>query len=183
MIVGASLREPRLHRAQASHYPSMVHMLETVRARGYRRPGLLVRPDLEERMQRAYSAAFLAWENGGPDRIWRASWSDTGGLAAWLDETRPDVVIADTDIWRQALPAPGAVDFASMAVEDPAGDVSGHRQNISRVAEGAVDLLVQSRLRHETGVPAEPSLMLVSGYWVEGRTLRKRAQGATLAQV
>jgi hypothetical protein len=177
VIIGTTLRKPRLHRAQVSHYTSMVQMLEQMRDRGYRRPCLLVRPELDERMQRAYSAAFMAWADGGIDRIWMGNMAPEAGLAAWIKQNEPDVVIADTDGWRESFPASPQLDFVSMAVEDPVGEISGNHQNYARVAEGAVDLLVQSRLRHETGVPAEPLTMLTTGFWVEGRTLR-RAPGA-----
>lgn len=173
VIIGTTLREPRLHRAQISHYTSMVQMLERVRKRGYQRPCLLVRAELDERMQRAYSAAFIAWETGGPDRLWRVASPQATGLATWIKKTKPDVVIADTDGWREQLPKQVKCDFVSMAVEDPAGEISGDHQNYARVAESAVDLLVHARLRHETGVPAEPLTILTTGYWVEGDTLRR----------
>jgi len=172
--IGTTLREPRLHRSQISHYSDMVRVLETLRRRGCRRPCLLLRVDLEERMQRAYAAAFQVWQADGVGRIWRAASPDAPGLAAWLRKTRPDVVVADTDVWRRRVPAPWAEEaFVSLAVEHPDGEVTGNHQNFARVAEGAVDLLVQARLRHETGEPAEPLIMLTTGRWVEGRTLRR----------
>ena len=174
VIMGSSLRSPRLHRAQASHYAAMVGVLETVKRRGYRRPCLLVRIDLEERMQRAYAGAFLAWEPDGAERIWHASAPETPGLKAWMEKTRPDVVIADTDGWRTVLPPTmGEGAFVSLAVEDPAGPITGNYQNFERVAESSVDLLAQARLRHETGEPAEPLIMLTTGFWVEGSSLRR----------
>lgn len=175
VIIGTTLRKPRLHRAQVSHYTSMVQMLETVRDRGYRRPCLLVRPELDERMQRAYSAAFMAWGTGDAARILREPPAQAAGVAAWLNAVDPDVVIADTDGWREAFAGVRSRDFVSLAVEDPNGEISGNHQNYARVAEAAVDLLVQARLRHETGVPPEPLTMLTTGFWVEGRTLRRRA--------
>ncbi|MFH1499801.1 MAG: LacI family DNA-binding transcriptional regulator [Verrucomicrobiota bacterium] len=174
--IGTSLRSPRSHRAQVSHYTDMVHVLETLRRRGYRRACLLLNEDLEERMHRAYGAAFQMWQTDGAERIWRAASPARPGLSAWLKKMRPDVVIADTDVWRLSVPEPWAGEaFVSLAVEYADGEVTGNHQNFARVAESAVDLLMQARLRHETGEPAEPLIMLTTGRWIEGRTLRGRS--------
>lgn len=123
-------------------------------------------------MRRAYAAAFTVWEAGGADRIWRAEGYDSPGLAQWLADRAPDVIIGDADAWHGVLAGRAAsVAFVSMAVETPDGEIAGHHQNVARVAEGAVDLLVQARLRHETGEPPSPLVMLTTGGWVDGRSL------------
>lgn len=172
VTIGTSLRKPDLHRAQVGHYSTMVQVLDRLHARGHRRPCLLLRLDLEERMRRAYAAAFNVWEHGGDKRIWRSQGVGDPGVNKWLARLRPDVVIADTDQWYQVLSeASRKVGFVSLAVDRPEGDISGNHQNIRRVAEGAVDLLMQARLRHELGEPVSPQVMLTSGAWIEGRTL------------
>ncbi len=172
VCIGTTLREPRLHRAHVSHYTAMVLVLERLRKRGYRRPCLLLRHDLEERMRRAYAAAFTVWQEDGAERIWRAAGYESPGLIEWVRAHSPDVVIGDIDRWHDALSGHPAVRaFVSMDVETPDGLIAGHQQDTARIAEGAVDLLVQARLRHETGEPPSPLVMITTGRWVEGRSL------------
>lgn len=169
--IGSSLSEPVLNRTQVNHYQGIVLALKVLAQRGYRRPCLLVRVDLEERMQRVYSAAFLAW--GHPaERIWRQSAPNVEAMHAWLHQRAPDVIIADSDGWRNDLPlAALGCGFISLDVRDRQGEIGGVYQNSFRMAMSAVDLLIRLRLTHETGIPPAPLVMLTSGIWHEGESL------------
>ncbi len=171
VTIGSSLREPAFNRSQPGHYTITIQALETLAERGYQRPCLLLRSDVEIRMLRAHTAAFLAW--GYPkDHIWHASTPSAEGLSDWLKQVEPDVIIADWDPWYEFLtPEDRKRGFLSLAVRNPNGSMSGIYQNTVRIAKGAIDLLVRSRLTHEVGVPQAPTLMLTSGDWIEGQTL------------
>ena len=58
--IGTTLHTPHFHRSKMSHYGSVVLPLEKINELGCRRPCLLVNSDLEQRMDRAYTAAFMA---------------------------------------------------------------------------------------------------------------------------
>jgi hypothetical protein len=60
----------------------------------------------------------------------------------------------------------------SLDVDDPAGRVSGIHKDTRRTGVCAIDLLLQARFRHETGIPREPISVMNEGVWVEGETLR-----------
>ncbi len=171
--LGSSLREPNFHRAQASHYYAMVQTLEILNERQYKCPCLLVRSDVETRMRRAYTAAFLAW--GYPqEHIWHATTPTAEGLSLWLKQIKPDVIIADWDSWYDYVaPQSHACGFTSLAVRDKEGSISGIHQNNSRIAKCAIDLLIRARLSNERGEPKEPVTTLTSGTWVEGSTLHR----------
>ncbi|WP_309396343.1 LacI family DNA-binding transcriptional regulator [Cerasicoccus maritimus] len=171
VIIGSSLREPQFHRAQASHYAAMVMALEILHERGYKKPCLLVRSDVELRMLRAYTAAFLAWGHAAK-RIWHAAKPSGDGLDDWLKKQNPDVIIADCDPWHQFIPREHQeCGFMSLAVRNQRGHISGIYQNSSRIAKCAIDLLVRARFTHELGEPEEPVLMLTAGTWIEGNSL------------
>ncbi|WOO41529.1 LacI family DNA-binding transcriptional regulator [Rubellicoccus peritrichatus] len=170
--LGSSLRNPKFHCVQASHYKAMVHVLEKVSSLGYKRPCLLAQTDMGVRMQRAFAAAFMAWVEDGSNSIWHAESVYDSGLLEWLEEKRADVIVADCDEWYPVLkPQLGKYGFVSLAVKNPDDVIAGNYQNSVSVAESAVDLLMQARFRHETGIPAEPLLLLTTGSWVEGSTL------------
>lgn len=174
MAVGSSLREPAFNRVHQHHYAAMVDVVHRLRERGFRRPALVVSAELEERMQRAYTAAFLAHDAGPPERILHLNSAEPDGLARRLKSLRPDVVIIDIEARlpavRKALGKAGRCELVSMDVKKADGETPGIFQNPRRMAECAIDLLVQARLHHETGVPAEPMVVLTPGVWVEGKT-------------
>jgi hypothetical protein len=53
------------------------------------------------------------------------------------------------------------------------GDIcSGVFQNGKLIGASAVDMLVSMVERHERGLPAQATTLMVEGQWNEGRTLR-----------
>ncbi len=172
VVIGSSLPTPNFHRAQPSHYNVMVKTLETLRSRQYKRPCLLIHSDIDRRTVRAYTAAFLAW--GHPQKhIWQTDSHQSDGLSGWLKKVKPDVIIADWELWYDVIPDKDkACGFVSLSVRSKNSPITGIYQNIESIAKCSVDLLARSRLQHELGEPSDPMLMLTTGTWVEGATLR-----------
>lgn len=175
MVVGSSLPEQGFNRIHQHHYASLVKTLHQLRARGFKRPVLVVSGELNERMQRAYPAAFAAHEAGPPEHILTLRSFDAGELAARLKPLQTDVVIVDTEAWvplvKRALGRRAArCGLVSLDVEHAEGPVSGIFQNAWRMGECAIDFLMQARRQNETGQLAEPSTILTPGIWIEGET-------------
>lgn len=182
VVIGRSLSAPSFHCVHHNHYAAMTRVLGRLRERGYRRPALVVLADLEERMQRAYTGAFLAHTAGPASHVVRMASRDRAGLEARLGEIEPDVVVADVEAWAAAwrrIPAAARPrGFVALDVERREGAVSGVHQNVERMAVWAADLLMQARFHNETGVPDEPVDLQTPGAWVEGETLpTMRAHG------
>lgn len=171
--IGATLHKPRFHRARMSHYHSMVIALEQLQKLGCQRPCLLLNSDLEQRMDRAYTGAFLAWHEDAADRIWRSETLSTRGLKSWIRTHKPDAVLADINRWQGHLPEPYASKrFVTLDVSDRNSEISGVFQNTELLAEYAVDLLMRVRLRKETGIPEFPLTIICDGMWVDGQSLQ-----------
>jgi DNA-binding LacI/PurR family transcriptional regulator len=176
-IIGTTIREPNFHRARPSYYTGLVHVLQRVKAAGFSRPCLLVDPDLEERMERAYSAGFLAWEGNDVDRIWKAPYSQTAGFRKWLKTQAPDVIIGDNKAWLDRLPQTYAENrFISLGINSVNETTSGLYYDTYHSAECAVDLVIRSRFRNQTGVPKHPVLMTNQGVWMNGETFKPNAR-------
>ncbi|HEY9247931.1 MAG TPA: hypothetical protein VIO38_02320, partial [Rariglobus sp.] len=182
MVVGSSLREPAFNRVHQHHYAAMVDVIRRLRESGFLRPVLIVSAELEERMQRAYTAAFLAHDAGPPARILHLRSDEPAGLARHLKKLRPDVIITDTEAWlpavRRALGDSRRCKLVSLDVRKIDGETPGIFQNPRRMAECAIDLLMQARLRQETGIPAEPMVILTPGVWVAGGRPNPKLVGA-----
>lgn len=175
MAIGRSLGAPIFNRVHQDHYGALVGVLRRLRERGFSRPVLLVHANVEERMQRAYTAAFLAHAEAPASHVLHLENFDPAALHRKLARLETDVVIADVGAWQEALRArperARGVGFVCMDVERAGDEMTGIFQNAARMGECAVDLLMQARLRHATGVPAEPMTVLTPGAWNEGRTL------------
>jgi HEPN domain-containing protein len=51
------------------------------------------------------------------------------------------------------------------------GEITGIFKNTCRMAERAVELLMNEKLRRETGLPKEPLTLMIEGMWIAGKTL------------
>ncbi len=171
--IGSSLKDPPLHRSQVSHFYSMIHALEQIHQKGYRRPVLMLDMDFEARTHRAYSAAFMAWETGGENRIFRSKIENASEKVGWLKKMDPDMIIGNKSQWHafQKAHCP-EMGFASMSCFRDDGIIAGILQPFALIAESAVDLVMNARLRKETGIPEIPKTLLHNGKWVEGSSLR-----------
>lgn len=179
VVIGRSLTTSGFDRVHHNHYASMAETLRRLKERGFRRPVLLADVNLEERMQRAYTGAFLAQGGGAFSHVLHLEGKDPATLARKLKALTYDVIIADVEEWAEtirALPAALRVaGFVSLDVRRSDGPVTGIRQSVERMAACAVDLLMQRRLHNDRGMPAEPVSVLTPGFWVEGESLPRVA--------
>jgi len=180
--LGYSLRVP-LHRACQHQYQEMFTTLAQLERRGYRRPGLMLTEDADQRTLHHWSAAFLWWQQSRPAAgrlpILRAARLEPPVFRRWFERHRPDVVIAQSPsaatigswLADAGAPVPEACGLADLDV-DPGEACSGIRQNYEQVAAAAVDLVVAQILRNERGIPTHPKVVLIEGQWVDGGTTR-----------
>ena len=178
VTVGTALRSPELNRAQHHHYNALGRVLDQLDAMGCRRPVLLTQ---RGQAHRAYLAAFLAWRGAECAKDVNSEPYFEDDLAAWVRRRRADVVVTENDeLLAMASGGGGQLETrfggVSLDVDDPAGRVSGVYKDTRRTGECAIDLLLQARFRHETGVPAEPLTVMNEGVWVAGETLAADAE-------
>lgn len=170
VAIGSSLRTPALHRTQHNHHQGAVRVMEELARRGYRRPVLVVNRAFDLRAGRGASGAFLAWYPDAADRVLFDEDVAPRAMPAALRSLCPDVVVSDSEAARAHVPA--GAGFVSLSVNDPRGDCAGIVQQPRLLASAAVDLLLRSRWRGETGAPDEPMTLMSAGEWHEGATLR-----------
>lgn len=179
VTIGSSLRTPDLNRAQHHHYNAMSRVLRETALMGYRRPALLVQKRLEERTRRAYLGAYLAWQGAEhANLVHPDARHDDPSLPTWLKRVRADAVIAENEQLLASLVCSGrlspSLGLVCLDVNEPSGPTTGIFENTQRTAESAVELLVHARLRRESGLPAEPLILMNEGIWVPGSTMKPR---------
>lgn len=190
--IGYSLRLT-LHRACQHQYQEMFTTLRHLHRLGYRRPGLMLTEDADQRTLHHWSAAFLSWQQTcrSEERVplLREPRLDQPTFDRWFKRQWPDVVIAQSPSapvicgWLEeaGAPVPAACGFADLDVDPtPESSCSGIRQNYEQVAAAAVDLVVAQIQRNEHGIPPHPKVVLMEGDWVDGGTTRAQtAQGVS----
>lgn len=180
---GHSLSRPVFHSVNNDHYRSFALLLRRLRQLGYQRPGLATWPLIDEATDRNWTAAFYAHQAGDPHEQVPVFMSKTWTIESfreWFNKYRPDVVISHDEAllgWLESwgLKVPADVGFALAARHGEAQPrCSGIDENSMKVAEVAVNMLVDMINRGESGIPQISTSTLVEGTWVAGETVSQK---------
>ncbi|WPJ95054.1 LacI family DNA-binding transcriptional regulator [Coraliomargarita algicola] len=178
---GSATHSPRLHHVSSDHYQNMALAMEKVRSLGYRRPGLCIRPFLDEMTSHRYVAAYLLAQQrlDSCDRISPlvCSESDEATFSHWIRDHKPDVVLCGNyrvQSWveRAGFRVPAQVGFVHLDVSPSKSDCSGILQNRMLIGATAINVVVAENLRNERGLSESAMATLIEGDWVEGQTVR-----------
>lgn len=180
MTFGYSIVEPKLHSVAAAQYRAAFMTTKEMLARGYKRVGLCMDAEHDQRTDHNYLAGYLAaWEVFGKGR--RVPVCTKWSSREWFERHRPDAILTyDTHNWMRILrelgiKVPDDVGLASPLLAKRDSAISGVWEDNEQIGAAAVDFLVSALHRGERGVPAHPQRLLVEGVWVEGATLRSRS--------
>ncbi|MBM3852270.1 MAG: LacI family transcriptional regulator [Verrucomicrobia bacterium] len=156
--------------------------MEKLRARGYRRPGLIMDVERDRRTGHNILSHFL-WHQSLQPKAQRVPVLfvpevDRRALARWLGRGRPDVVLSMGDEVLTMLEelghaVPARIGYLSLSTGSHlARPVSGIDEAPDRIGATAIDLLAAKILHFERGLPDARKLVLIDGVWREGATLR-----------
>lgn len=181
---GHTLAAPRLDAVSSNHLESIVEIMSQLYHRGYRRVGLALRPEHDQRIGYGYSAGYLSFLHrrnlAQPVPICPDDGHGTDGavLLSWLKDYKPDALIACGNLYiRETLTAWGYRIPADLGVAAPIVDTSdptfsGIYEDTEEIGRVAVDLVVAMIQRGYTGLPDKPKRHLVNGLWQAGQSLR-----------
>jgi DNA-binding LacI/PurR family transcriptional regulator len=183
---GYSLLRPKLHLFSAAHYRSMITCLRKLRKMGYQRIGMVSAEDMDERMDRLWTAAYrtelplLPESQDIPISLLkgRSGISDKGfkqQFLKWYRTHKPEAIITPTSPVMEWLLEEGyripdevSVVNASLQLESP---LSGLLEASCETGAAAASFLVSMLQRGEYGLPAIPQRVLLEGRWWPGDTL------------
>ena len=187
-----SLHRPALHRVVPHQFQAASLALHHLQLGGYRRIGFLTWDDIDVRVNHHFRAAYLAYQCTVPpeDRLpMLAPHGETDDLlAAWLEQHRPDAVLATLSGFVELLERAGFNDFPRVGFASLGGafvrpghplhqQVAHINQNVALVGRSGVDQLVAQIDRRERGVPDVANVLMVEGTWVPGTTVRSAFAG------
>jgi LacI family transcriptional regulator len=183
VTIGYSLVYPPIHRVATAHTQSIMTLLRHLRSLGYRRFGLVLQAEHDERVNHAWSAGYILELQRLPrqSRIPMLSTLEEKLFLRWLKRWKPDVVVSPysqpMDWLREAKwQIPEQIGFASLSLSDPLlrKGISGIDENSAFIGASAIDLLVAQLQRLERGIPEKRMTLLIEGNLSPGRTVSSR---------
>lgn len=176
-----SVTEPRFHRVVPHGFHNALLVLQTLRARGYRRPTFAINCGVELRANYAYAGAVAAEAQLARQPALSPFVSDAAsphglkGVGDWFRQHKPDALILTgaRHVKNELLPELGAAAIAGLGLAvldyDPAYPIAGIDQKTDLLGATAVDMLVAQLHRQERGLPTDPIVSMVEGKWVEAK--------------
>lgn len=178
--VTCSVVAPRVTTVIPNHYDNMIRACQQLAGKGFRRIGLAISRDWDERVRHRWAGA-IAWQNdsGETERVPPFLSTVVGPKLAdpkfvgWLQTHNPDVVVVeeiDGDMLNQALRVLPAKKRPVVATLDwPNAQASlGMDQRPEEIGAVAIETLAGMITRGERGVPVRPLSLMVDGDWISG---------------
>lgn len=185
-IVSATngVRAPEFHRVVPHQLGNMLALCGQLVRRGYRRIGIAMPAEHDLSVNHGFSAA-VAWQNllGGTERVMPLIYEGYAmrGLRAWFSREKPDAIVfsgdhdAKTAAQELGLRVPGRIGFVSANKEGPSV-FAGMEERPAEIGHTAIELLASMIQRGEKGVPAVPTVTMIKGRWIDGRSVRRFAR-------
>jgi LacI family transcriptional regulator len=183
--LGYSMQDTTLHTVMNSQYRTAFQAVENMTRLGYRRIGYITQKTFEKRAGGHFLGGYLgAVHEFGIEEVpimkMDSNVHEMEDVRSWLSAQKPDAVVAADHMipffesWGYSVP--GDLGVATLSAVEQPSRVSGMNQNPSGVGQAAVNLVVSLLERQEVGVPATPMHVLIDGWWIPGKTLKKVAR-------
>jgi DNA-binding LacI/PurR family transcriptional regulator len=175
------IERPALNAVCSDQYRSLINALDRLREFGYRRPGIVVQRQQDERLQHRWTAAFRAFHEAHPETPWLPPLAQPtlsqANFLPWFRQYQPDVVLAhspDVIDWMASAGAivPETHGFACLNLGGATRPCAGLDQMPREIGARAVELLIAQLQRNERGLPAWPTSTMLLAQWVDGPTVR-----------
>lgn len=186
VAIGYSITAPRLHRVISNHAHNIRLALRQLRARGYRRVGMVLPYRIYERTLGIVPGTFLSEQYLLPveDRVEPLIDHEItkAKLGHWIRAQRLDGVLLtafprDMLEWIRALgyDVPGDLGVGCAQLYGDSTGFAGVDYQTELIGEAAANFVISLLQQNERGLPAYPRTLSVEGRWVEGGTVRPSA--------
>ncbi len=175
---------PEFHRVVPHQFNNTLTVCEELTRRGYRRIGLVVNSRHDLTVGHGVSAAVV-WQNvlGGAERVMPLVFDadEPAELKHWFEREHPDAIItagatdAQTIARELGLRVPGPVGFATTNRSSRSA-FAGIEEHPEEVGAAAVRLLTSLIQHGEKGIPDVPTVTMVKGEWLDGRSVKVQPQ-------
>lgn len=176
-VVGIDNIKPRMPCATVDHFQtSKTATIEALKL-GYKRPGMVLEPELDALLDDKFSGGYVAARLILPIRqqlpIHPFHWSKEEPFKRWFAKHKPDVIITphvDIRRWleQDGVSVPGDVGLIHLDLPPGENAWAGMKQNNVLVGANAADLVINQITRSEKGPWDNPKLVLIRSKWVTG---------------
>jgi LacI family transcriptional regulator len=185
VALGYSLQPMKLHIVTNHQFVSIIRLIKKLRELGYRRIGLYLSNDWDNKVNNGFISGFAMAQSGMP-RAERVPPHLTDSFTApdfikWIKTRRLDVVVSQAIVDRQlgwlkaaGLSVPGDIGLADLCAQPDIPGVAGIYQNDRLIGATAIDVLAGMMQRNERGLPETIVYTLVDGVWQPGGSVRAR---------
>ena len=181
VVIDDPFAMPQFDRVYANYAANMRTVIEKVLARGYKRPKLWLTDYEDYWTGYGYTSECLRQSRMHPelDSIVTPLGTEITkeSVAAWMDEQKPDVVIAPTATFgthlvELGMKIPEDVGYVAMYVLNTDSKWSGISQLHATQSCVAIDRMANLLQLNQTGRQTHPLQIQIKGEWHEGTTLR-----------
>ncbi len=188
---GLSVPAPDTNLITSDHFRAMLLAVTKIHEHGYRRIGLIVDGEFNDRLGGSYHGGFR-WAQEKlklkpalpPLLVCKQQFSDTPTKAAnalrrWLARHRPDAILTSETyipgiLRKLGYQIPRDLAVAGTSICDIPVD-AGINQQSETIGRLAVETLIKQLHVNERGQPAHPTRILVESTWNDGQSLPRRS--------
>lgn len=183
VAIGYGLQSPPLHRAASQQTLAAMRVVEHVLENGYKRIGILLPQEIDQRTQHRYLAGFLGQlacqqnpSSAIPPFLFQSM--DPANLRAWIRHHRLEAIVSSyrelPEVLEELGLEPGR-DIALAMVDYRGQRKLAHMEvPYASLGRAAVNLVHGLLAINERGIPELPSVLTVPGVWVDGPSLPRR---------
>lgn len=184
VAIGYSLRKPALHFVASHLFQVMLLAFNQALALGYKRPGLLLNEELNERTMHQFHGAFLCEQQrlAAKHRVpvgWTTRDRLRVDLKEYVEKHRPDVLLSMApalfgELQKIGCKIPEQLGYIDLHVVARDGARAGVYQDFTHIGGAAMTRLHFLMQEGERGPPAVPLGTTLHGEWVAGPTVLSR---------
>ena len=171
IIIGSSLRHPALHRVCPNHFQGGLVAFRSMQKSGCKRIGLVLSPEMNDRVERKWLGAYLACQQELPhDQKVPPYLVTLDGFTFrdWCLQHYPDgLLITDLQVLPlfQSLPKAQHPALGLLMLQESVNNCPGVNYRFEHIGAVAADLVVGQIHRNERGCPAIPHTVEVDACW------------------
>ena len=180
--LGFSLEAPRFHLIFTDLFAIVVSIFTELCGYGYRRIGLALQKDQDERVQNRYTGAYFAMQNKLPKSMKRIpAYIDVDAkenIGAWYDKYKPDAIICGPELLHhlakiRKIKTPDDFGYACpfyLKQVDGMAHANARQHDVGRKSMEILSSMIE---HNERGIPDSRIMHLLEHSWTPGNSLRQ----------
>jgi LacI family transcriptional regulator len=182
--IGYTLQSPHVDRVGFDHTENMAWIFQDLNNRKYKRVGLALRSDFDDRTSHLPTASYLSYRfeehraDPLPLYVERENWNETS-FFNWYDRNKPDCIITQgneigTWLASRKIRIPHDVGVFSIwgEAEEQVEDYSHFNVSLELLSKTAINVISDQLNSNSRGVPQQRRSILISSELVDRKSLR-----------